>query len=80
MIKVYWLYENETDNIFKDGYVGITKNHKIRFYQHRARFGNFKSKIVFYGSLEQRRNMSEAKWSKKNLDYSNIIMLSKQSL
>ncbi len=53
MIKVYWLYENETDNIFTDGYVGITKNCKIRFYQHKAKFGNFKVKVIFYGSLEQ---------------------------
>lgn len=53
MIKVYWLYEDETDNIFKDGYVGITKDATKRFYQHRARFGNFKTKIIFYGSLKQ---------------------------
>jgi hypothetical protein len=53
MIKVYWLYENETDDIFNDGYVGITKNTTKRFYQHKVRFGNFKTKIIFYGSLEQ---------------------------
>lgn len=53
MIKVYWLYKDETDNIFKDGYVGISKNSKVRFYQHKKRFGEFKTKIIFYGSLEQ---------------------------
>jgi hypothetical protein len=53
MIKVYWLYENETDNIFTDGYIGITKNTTVRFYQHKAKFGNFKTKVIFYGSLEQ---------------------------
>lgn len=53
MIKVYWLYHNETDNIFVDGYVGITKNKNTRFAQHREKFGEFKFKIIFYGTIEQ---------------------------
>lgn len=38
MIKVYWLYANDGDNIFTDGYIGISKNTKIRIYQHKKRF------------------------------------------
>lgn len=53
IIKVYWLYSSDTDNIFTDGYIGISKNHKVRIYQHRKRFGEFRYKIIFYGSLAQ---------------------------
>ena len=53
MIKVYWLYANDGDKIFTDGYVGISKNTKTRIYQHKKRFGEFKHKVIFYGSLQQ---------------------------
>lgn len=53
MIKVYWLYKEATDSVFTDGYVGVTKNEKVRFAQHRKRFGEFKFEILFSGTKEQ---------------------------
>lgn len=53
MFYVYWLYFWDNSNIYKDGYVGITDNLKDRFYKHKKKFGYFKFKIIFTGSLEQ---------------------------
>lgn len=39
--------------MFTDGYVGVTKNEKVRFAQHRKRFGEFKFQILFCGTFEQ---------------------------
>ena len=50
---VYWLYYWDSENIYKSGYVGITNDVVNRFYKHRKKYGNFKFKIIFTGSLAQ---------------------------
>lgn len=50
---VYWLYYWDDENIYDSGYVGITKHIKARIFKHRKKFGKFKFKIIFTGSIEQ---------------------------
>ena len=52
-IFVYWLYYWDDEDIYKSGYVGITDDVERRFFKHKKKFGNFKFKIIFTGSLAQ---------------------------
>lgn len=53
MFYVYWIYESITDNIYSNGYIGITSRFKQRFYKHRSRFGGYFYQVIFTGSKEQ---------------------------
>lgn len=53
MFYVYWIYYWEVEDIYSSGYVGITNNIRNRFIRHRKKFGNFKFKIIFTGTLAQ---------------------------
>lgn len=49
---VYWLYDDENWNIYKQGYVGITKRFRIRIYQHVNKYKrkfNY-HKVIYSGS------------------------------
>lgn len=52
MYFVYWISLKESDNLFKDGYIGITSNLKDRFKAHnkkRRKNNHFKNAIQKYG-------------------------------
>ena len=54
MFYVYWIFENETDNIYKHGYVGVTNNIKRRiFTEHFDRFEGCHWMVIFTGNMDQ---------------------------
>lgn len=48
---VYWIHHKDHTNVFNDGYVGVTKNIKLRFNRHHKHCENehLKNAILKYG-------------------------------
>lgn len=73
MFYVYWIFANIEDDIYKDGYVGITNNLSSRFSKHGKRFGGLYYQIIFTGNMEQAFALEKLLRPKPNIGLNKAI-------